>query len=319
MTLINEKSGAIRAVNKRAFHRWPYFLLTQPGTNQATAPNTVVIATNNQSSVPTMMTVSGEGPMLVTAIMLEDTSGGVFLAPSLVTMSVQSKGITTALMSAPVRTDLIFGSFMGASFVTYNAGMFVLPVPILLGPDESLVIRYTNLQVAGSLSYRTSFIGARYTNKQYMKAKSNFEMNVLPFFYTFVPDNPSSNSSSQPVLGAAEVGAGATIQEQIPVSSESHFLLTHLMEATFVAGDTLTMNIKDANTGSSLFTAPADQNFAINPNIFTGNGLWPSVLSHPWLFKAGSKISVTVTNGGAATSDLWIVLGGKLIPPIDWE
>lgn len=310
-TLVNNKNGSIKGVNRASLYRYPYYLLTQPGTNQASAPNTVVVP-SNQSSLPVALTVSGEGPMIVKGIALEDTNGGTFPQSTLMTMHIQAGNTSLALMSSPIRVELAVGSFMVTTGV--QSGFFMFPSPILLKEGECLVLRVVNPFTA-TTSYRLSLIGARYTRKQYQKFKTEFSNTALPYYYTFNPDNPTNNVE----IGSVEIAAAATVTQQINISSDSHFKLTHIMFLTSTAGDTLAINITDDNTGESLFVAPANTNFAINKDIFSGGALYPSVLPHPWFIKAGSKISITATNSGVATSFLYVALAGRLIPKLDWE
>jgi hypothetical protein len=118
---------------------------------------------------------------------------------------------------------------------------------------------------------------------------------LLPFFY------------STQFLNSA-VGAGLTVSASINVNSDSHFVVRYFCLTAYSAGlvvavatPPLLIQFQDTGSGRTVFDNPQPiQNVCGGVAAAAGVGSLPFILPEPWLVRAGSTITVTIVNLGAA-------------------
>jgi len=123
----------------------------------------------------------------------------------------------------------------------------------------------------------------------------NRDVSLMPFFY-----------STQYL--ASVVAAGATITQNIPIQSDSHFVARYFTITAYTAGlvvavatPPLLIQFYDSGSGRTLFDSPQPiQNVMGGVAAAAGTGSLPFILPEPWLIRAGGTIQVTVNNLGAA-------------------
>lgn len=121
------------------------------------------------------------------------------------------------------------------------------------------------------------------------------EVELLPFFY-----------SSQ--FLSSVVAAGATITQNIPIQSDSHFVARYFTITAYTAGlvvatatPPLLCQFFDSGSGRTLFdNLQPIQNVLGGVAAAAGTGSLPFILPEPWLVRAGGTIQVTLSNLGAA-------------------
>lgn len=128
----------------------------------------------------------------------------------------------------------------------------------------------------------------------YQKQRAR-QVELLPFFY-----------STQ--FLASVVAAGATIAQTINVNSDSHFITRYFNITAYTAGlvvatatPPLLIQFQDTGSGRTVFDNPQPiQNVCGGVAAAAGTGSLPFILPEPWLVRAGSVITVTLVNLGAA-------------------
>jgi hypothetical protein len=127
-------------------------------------------------------------------------------------------------------------------------------------------------------------------NKQRSRA-----VELLPFFYSTSFQN-------------SIVAAGATIAQNIPIQSDSHFIARYFTITAYTAGlvvatatPPLLIQFFDTGSGRTLFDNPQPiQNVMGGVAAAAGTGSLPFILPEPWLIRAGGVVQVTLVNLGAA-------------------
>lgn len=121
------------------------------------------------------------------------------------------------------------------------------------------------------------------------------EVSIMPFFY-----------STQ--FLASVVAAGATVTQNIPIQSDSHFVARYFNISAYTAGlvlavatPPLLIQFFDSGSGRTLFDSLQPvQNVMGGVAAAAGTGSLPFILPEPWLVRAGGTIQVTLNNLGAA-------------------
>lgn len=120
-------------------------------------------------------------------------------------------------------------------------------------------------------------------------------VSLLPFFY------------SSAFTGSV-VAAGATVAQTFNVNSDSHFVARYFNLTAYTAGlvvavatAPLLIQFQDTGSGRTLFDNPQPiQNVCGGVAAAAGTGALPFILPEPWLIKAGSTVTITLVNLGAA-------------------
>lgn len=128
----------------------------------------------------------------------------------------------------------------------------------------------------------------------YQKQRAR-QVELLPFFYS---------SSFQNSV----VAAGATVAQTVNVNSDSHFVVRYFNITAYTAGlvvavatPPLLVQFQDTGSGRTVFDNPQPiQNVMGGVAAAAGTGSLPFILPEPWLVRAGSTISITLVNLGAA-------------------
>ena len=121
------------------------------------------------------------------------------------------------------------------------------------------------------------------------------KVELLPFFY--------STQYLNSILAA-----GATITQNIPIQSDSHFVARYFTVTAYTAGlvvatatPPLLAQFFDSSSGRTLFDSLQPiQNVMGGVAAAAGTGSLPFILPEPWLVRAGGTIQVTLSNLGAA-------------------
>jgi hypothetical protein len=121
------------------------------------------------------------------------------------------------------------------------------------------------------------------------------EIELMPFFYSTAFLN-------------SVVGAGATVTQNIPIQSDSHFVVRYFTITAYTAGlvvavatPPLLIQFFDSGSGRTLFDALQPiQNVMGGVAAAAGTGSLPFILPEPWLVRSGGTIQITINNLGAA-------------------
>jgi len=289
-TLIESPNGSVIGVNKKRLLEVPYYLLPNPPFNS-------VAMAANQGSLPTPMTLSGEGPVQILGSTAQRT--GVCR----VFISLQDGDSTQALMNGSIHVDTIFGGFGPGLTRPY-----FWPEALYLDEGRSLIL--TASDISGSANaIRPCFLCSRYlgweSDPGLVRIRNRMEGKQYlsrPFFYTF---------NSGPITlpgGAAGVG-------EIDIGQDHHF---EMFQLSAVSTGAFSMNIVDANKGESLVVAPQETWYNINSPLFVGNNFFPFRLHEPVFFEARSKINVNLFNLTPAENRIDLTLGGRILALKKW-
>lgn len=127
------------------------------------------------------------------------------------------------------------------------------------------------------------------------QAQRERKVELSPFFY-----------SAQWL--ASELAAGATIAKNIPIQSDSHFVVRYFNLTAYAAGlvvvtatPPVLINWFDTGSGRTIQDSPQPaQNLCGGVAAAAGMGNLPFILPEPWMVRAGGVVQVSLTNLGAA-------------------
>jgi hypothetical protein len=103
--------------------------------------------------------------------------------------------------------------------------------------------------------------------------------------------------------------AGAIYVSQYPISTGYSFMWDLVNSSYNIGGlRDFSLQIKDEYVTEEFFTSP------VNSSLITGNGQFPFILPRPYVFEAGTTITMTTTDtaGGAAISQQVALIGYKV-------
>lgn len=291
------KTGRIIGVNRARLGEHPFFLLP----NKVAATNSITVSAN-RSSVPSMMAVSEEGPMLIHALGHQKTGAMTCM------LQIMDGQTPTSLMNNAINVGCIFGN---------NGQPFYFPEALYLDQGRALAARFTD--ISGSTNaIRPVAFGAKYTKVIYdptlkltRKRMQQRQFVACPYFYTIEPTNDDGVPA-----GASRVSANGTNNEVVNISQTHDF---ELFKMTFIAtSSSFNINVVEAESGESIIDSPGDTNYAVSANIIMGNANFPFVFHEPRLFRGGSKLLVTLTDYSGSQNDIFICFSGRTILKRKW-
>jgi hypothetical protein len=290
-TILSRPDGTVERVNLKRLNALPYWLLPN-------VPNNIVQMLANQSSNPTILSISGEGPAQINSFACNRT------APCLVLLQIEDGQNIQALMNRSIHVDALFGNF--------NANSRPYPLPEALFLDETRSIVLTATDISGSnnqiatnmLAQRmlTRFVDndlaiarARMDKRQYL---------TMPFFYAL--DN-----------GSSVLTPGGTNVETVTIASDSHF---DLFQISAVANGVFDMQVINIATGESIIDAPQGATQAISSNLLTGGAAgFPFKFHEPRFFEINTKLQVTLTDRSGSGNTVFLCFGGRNLADKMWS
>jgi hypothetical protein len=303
-TLLNRADGAVLGVNPKRLNEIPYWLMTNRNATNPPTQNALVIAAS-QSSPPTVMSISGEGPCAVYAFTAQRT--GV----ARVLLQIQDGPKIRGLMNRACHIDTIFGSYTPAAF---GNRAYYLPEALFMDEERSVIATVTDISAVAN-TVRLNMEAQRLLSRQYDHQLANIRARMdkrqyltLPHFYTF--DNGSST------LAAA---IGATNTETITISGEFHFELFKLTAVAQQGLGSFSWNIQDAVTGETLVDMPQGSTGNIGSGLSIGNASFPFTFHEPRFFSIRTKLIVTLVNRVAAANQIFLTLGGRDLADRLWS
>jgi hypothetical protein len=273
----------------------PFELLTN-------TPLNIVTVLANQSSQPTIMSISGEGPAAIHALAAQRTGAArVFL-------QIQDGTSPRGLMNTACHIDTIFGN--------YNAGNRPYPLAEALYVDETRALMVAITDISGAdnevrIRMECQRLLTRFVDSNLSRARARMEQRQylsMPYFYTL-------DAGFLDVPGPA----GTEVQGTITIGQDHHFELFQLSAVTTSGLGSVDINLVDQHTGESIIDAPQQTNFPISTALITGNASFPVRLHEPRLFEIHSKIIVTAVNVSGITERLHLTLGGRILADRMWR
>lgn len=290
--------GRVLGVNRARFNEFPFFLL-----NNGPANTNAVSVSANRASAPQLLSVSNEGPVIVHALAHQKTDEMTCM------LQIMDGTTPTSLMNNAIHVDCIFGS---------RGQPLYLPEALMIDNGRALVARFTDISGANNEIWPAAF-GAKYTKvindptlKMARKRFQNRQYLTMPYFYTITPTNSAGDT-----VGASVLSALGTNYEEINISQEHNF---ELMAMSYVSTDPqININIVEAESGESLFDAPADANYAVSAELVMGTGNFPFRFHEPRIFRSGTKLNVTLTDRSNAENAVFLCLIGRSIIKRMWN
>lgn len=171
---------------------------------------------------------------------------------------------------------------------------------------------FTNLLGNGM---QVTFPAAKYTEEQndpslkrIRERLKSTQMLSLPFFYTL----------DSGVVVLSRLGYSESL---ITVGEDHHFEL-HMLSAAFGVGEApnFSIDIVDLAKGESILSAPSGRDYLVPQQLLFGNNGFPYRLPEPIMVYAGQKLLVKIQEtGGDVASNVYLTLGGKVIPVRAWS
>lgn len=296
MTLIESRSrpGSIIGVNAAKLYEYPFFLTTD-------SPNNPVVVGARASSPLLTQRVSMLGPAEVVALSVKATS------TARVSMQISDGSTPRTLMNF---SQLLTNMFGVLSNVNSPNKPYRLSEGIYVIEGGSLDIALTDTSGSSNSIYPVAHC-ARYTSVKYdpklaeiRKRLADKQFISMPFWYT-------TDGGPVAVTGSAAATAG------ISIASDHHFLLRKI-SATATSRN-FTINLTNLGTGKSLIDGTNQDNFQIPASLWLGDGNFPFVLPEPFLFEAGDKIRVDLTDLSGSTNTVDLCLHGSIIKTRMWR
>lgn len=293
-----DASGRILGVNKKRLNEYPVLLDNNPSSNVqvATSNGMKIPMLASSPSVPTIIRVSADGPVIVHALGIETLGAATCM------LQLQDGRDNTTMMSSAINVACMFGS---------QGTPLYLPEALYLDERRALTAIFTD--ISGSANYaRPIFHSAKYTEVQAdptmerLKARMGERQYLtMPYFYTFKPSFVQNIPA-----GMSRVLANATNYEEINIGTDHYF---ELFGISCTSTGLFGLNIVEADNGDSLIDSINGTNYAVASSCICGNGNFPFKFHESRLFHPNTKLTVTLTDLSGSDNNVAIALIGRIV------
>lgn len=277
LKLFKKKADGRLEINPLKHATFPYYLCTD-------APNTVVVVpAGGNTSAPTPMTVTQEGPF-----------EGFYLTGqynNAVMIRIQDQAAKRMLMNREIHWDTIVGGTGGAAG-DGDLGIrpFILPQTMFLHQRRSLIVDFRDLAAAGA-NVRFAIGGRRFyptaaaSNdlQKFIKQKVDRYGVATPYFLT---------TDAQ-----VNIAGPGTTTWRMSVGAEAHFVGYKLSYVTTLAADP-TFYLTDAETGRVIMNGNTVAGI-MQAADGIGTAQFPYIFPEPWFIERNGAINLTLTAAGA--------------------
>ncbi len=289
-SIISLKDGRVAAVEKRRLYENPFFLLTDPPTND-------VPSMSNAISIEEAMRVSGEGPLQMTQLgAVRDATHG----PVLVQMFMHDGSQRIMINNVPLHIDTMFGQ---------GGQMYPLPEGLYTDENRTLSVAFTDLTGAGTLS-RICCVGAKYSQLQADPSLTRVKQRLQASEFLSVPQFYGIND------GKAVLPAYGSAQFTIQINGGQNFEI-HQLSA--ISTGPFLLNIVDMSKGESIINAPRNGNYPLPADLFIGRNGYPYRFHEPIIVFGGQTVLVTLVNTTNASNTVYLTLGGVALKVRKWS
>jgi len=279
-TLLKTKTGQY-VVDGSQMDVIPGFLLTDYPNNRITVPL-------NDSVGPYTMTVSKEGPVVLTNLAAERTG----TARVMLRIQDGSSPMGVPLMNAACHIDTVFGdnekpfALPEGFFLQEGHALEVLDISDLSGESNIVALNAGFKRLRSPVPDPTGKLAREnLLRRQYVSS---------PYFYTI--------SGGSKVLTALQ-----SADDDITIDSGHNF---EIISIQFVSTGNFKINIFNQATGDSLICGPDGKSFELPHTLVCGTAKFPRKLNEPFMVGAGQNLTVSLTDTSNAENTIFVTLAG---------